>query len=215
MRSRSKYLSLTRVSKAIRLPKHSLSDRLHKVLAAVDTVYTAKNLKSLPVVMKKGIPGARFCIYADTGPYEIELNPDGDHLELSLLHEIGHYIEWQSIPKVPSVGPRNFGIDPLFAPWLTVIFFSPTVMHLREILVRYPEGSPEHVQIKYLLRPDELWARAYTQYIAKKADASVLFQQLAAENRSNTGTIQYQPYWKWDEFLSISKAIDAIFESLR
>ena len=104
--------SLT-VAKAVLLPRHPLSDRLRRVLKAVDAVHSPNNLKPLKVVMNRDVIGAVFDAYTGGGPYTIYLNPEGAHPELSLLHELGHFIEWQAIPKM-SHGPRRLEDDPLF-----------------------------------------------------------------------------------------------------
>jgi hypothetical protein len=99
MRPRPKSTSLTKVSKAVRLPSHPLSGRLNNLLEAVDAVHTATNLKQVAVIMSHFVQGAVFDAYTGTGPYTICLNPTGSHPELSLLHEVGHFLECQCIPK--------------------------------------------------------------------------------------------------------------------
>lgn len=203
----------TRVTKAVCLPKYFLSSRLGKVLDAVDAIHSPKNLKTIPVKLDRRVPGGLFLVHADTGPYEIYLDPNGGHPELSLLHEVGHYLEWQSIPK-DQHGPRDFSRDALFTAWLQTVFETPTVQRLLTLLGQQQEGTQTFRDIDYLLRPNELWTRAYSQYVIRRADISVLFQQIAAENKVVTGNIRYEPYWDWDEFASIQQVMDAMFEEL-
>ena len=163
--------------------------------------------------MDRRVPGGLFFVHADTGPYEIYLDPNGSHLELSLLHEVGHYLEWQSIPKNQH-GPRDFSRDALFTAWLQTVFETPTVQRLLTLLGRQQKGTQAYRDIEYLLRLNELWTRAYCQYIARKTDFAVLFQQIAAENKVVTGNIRYGPYWGWEEFVSLQDVMDAMFDGL-
>lgn len=213
MRPPHRPLVPTTVAKSVRLPKHRLSSRLGKVLAAVDVIHSPKNLKAIPVLMDGRVLGGLFVVHADTGPYEIYLDPDGHHPELSLLHEVGHYLEWQSIPK-DQHGMRDFSTDGLFTLWLQTILETPTIQRLLVLLEQQQEGTQAFQDIAYLLRLNELWTRAYSQYVARKANLSVVFQQMAAENKVVTGNIRYGPYWGWEEFASVQDVIDAMFDEL-
>lgn len=202
-----------KVAKAVLLPHHPLSDRLRKVLKAVDAVHSPKNLKPVSMLIDKSIKGAEFNAYSDTGPYEILLNPNGTHPELSLLHEVGHYLEWQSIPK-SHFGPRDFEDDSLFANWLAAVSVSSTVEHLASLRDSQPVASPVYSETYYSLKAVELWARAYSQYIAYKTASAILLQQIATENKVVTGTMICRPYWHREEFHPIQTTMDALFERL-
>ena len=202
-----------KVAKAVLLPHHPLSDRLRKALKSVDAVHSPPNLKPMTVIMDKGIQGAEFNSYSDTGPYEILLNPNGTHPELSLLHEVGHYLEWQTIPK-SHFGPRDFEDDLLFAGWLAAVFVSPTVQRLTILRGSQPVAGVMYNEINYFLKARELWARAYSQYIASKTLSAILSQQVAAENKVVRGTMTLRPYWQRDEFLPIQSVMDSLFEQL-
>ena len=201
------------LTKVIFLPHHPLSDRLRRVLKAVDLVHSPKNLKPLKVVINRLVHGAVFDAYTGSGPYTIYLNPEGTHPELSLLHELGHFFEWQAIPK-PGHGPRSLEDDPLFWDWLDATFVSLNVLRLRGLRDEQPEESLAYREILYLLSPEELWARAYSQYVARKTQTPALLQQIGAENRVVTGTMTYGPYWSQADFLPIENALNRLFEGL-
>jgi hypothetical protein len=195
------------------LPRHSLSARLHKVLEAVDAVHAATNLKQVTVVMDRRVKGGLFYAYSDTGPYSIYLSPTGTHPELSLLHEIGHLLEWQCIPK-EQPGVRDFAGDLRFAAWLRAVYETQTVQHFLTLLEDQPEGTQEVEVIGYLLRVDELWSRAYCQFIANRTRLDVLFQQIAAENKQVAGTMTYKSYWDQNEFVAVQDAMNKMVEEL-
>ena len=208
-----KPFSPTKVAKAVGLPKHPLSSRLGKVLDAVDVIHSPKNLKAIPVLMDSRVHGGFFFTHADTGPYEIYLDPRGDHPELSLLHEVGHYLEWQSIPKNRH-GIRDFSTDVRFDVWRRTVFETDTVQRLSALLKQQIQGTSTFEDVAYLLRLNELWTRAYSQYVTRKTNLSVLFQQIAAENKLVRGNIRYGPYWDSEEFAPVQDVMDAMFDDL-
>lgn len=209
----AKSSTLTKVAKAVRLPPHPLKRRLQKVLEVIDSVHAPKNLKALLVVMDGSIQGGQFQACSATGPYDIYLNPSGSHPELSFLHEIGHFLEWQAIPKA-EFGPRRFSNDLLFAPWLQVVRESETIQRHFELRDHHPEESLIYQASSYLLDEAELWARAYSQYIALKKQVPIILEQIAAENKVLTGNIPLKPYWRTADFRTIQIAMDAIFQEL-
>ena len=149
----------------------------------------------------------------DPALYSISLNPFGSHSELSLLHEVGHHLEWRSVPKA-QLGPRDFASDPRFADWLYAAYNTALVQRLLHLLEQQEEGSQTFNEIGYLLRPNELWTRSYSQYIARAASLPVLFEQTEAENKVVTGKIKYEPYWSREEFASLQQTMDVIFAEL-
>ena len=211
--ARAKSISITQVSKAVRVPKHPLKPRLQRVLEVVDGVHSPRNLKPVAVVMNPFVRGAVFDAYTGTGPYTIELNPNGNHPELSLLHEVGHFLEWQAIPKV-ATGQRDFTDYPLFTSWLSAIRASQDVDRLLSLRDSYPAESETHQAADYLLDEQELWARSYSQYAALKTQMQILLQQISAENKVLTGKIYLKPYWEWDDFAIIKVTMDSLFQAL-
>ncbi len=210
---RAKSASLTRVSKAILLPSHLLSTRLRRILGVIDSIHIANNLKQVPVVMDSRVRGAVFEAYTATGPYTIHLNPDGNHPELSLVHEIGHFLEWQAVPKA-APGQRSLKDDSFFVQWLEVVRATENFGRLHDLRESQEEAGPIHQAANYLLDEQELWARSYSQYVAVKKQVPMLLQQIGAENKILTGTILLRPYWKNSDFLPVQAAIDSIFQAL-
>ena len=213
MRPRPKSASLTKVSKAVRVPSHPLARRLRQFLETVDAVHTATNLKPVAVEMNPLVQGAVFDAYTGTGPYTIYLNPHGSHVELSLIHEVGHFLEWQCIPK-SGFGQRSFKSDLFFAAWLQAVRESQNVNRLLDLRDAEAEESSVQKTASYLLDEQELWARSYSQYVAVKMLSPALLQQIAAENKTITGKIQFNPYWDAADFHAVRSEMDKIFQAL-
>ncbi len=212
-RPQAKSVSLTKVSRAVRLPGHLLARRIRRFLEMVDAVHTATNLKPVAVEMNPFVQGAVFDTYTGTGPYTIYLNPHGSHVELSLVHEVGHFLEWQCIPK-SGFGQRSFKSDPLFAAWLQAVRESQNVNRLLDLRDAESQESSVQKTANYLLDEQELWARSYSQYVAVKMLSPVLMQQTAAENKVITGKIQFKPYWDAADFHAVRSEIDKVFQAL-
>ena len=212
MRPKAKRTTLTRVAKAVAIPPHPLKKRLLAVLEAIDSVHAPKNMKLSRVFFDRRIAGGEFVAHGPLGPYSIYVNPAGNHPELSLLHEIGHLLDWQSIPK-PVPGNRNFNEAPLFYDWLDAVLDSGNVQRLISLRDQQTEGADTHEEINYLLRPEELWARAYTQYIARKSGLEALNQQISAGNHATLNGILYVPFWPSDQFRPIETTMDVIFQN--
>jgi len=212
-RPQAKSITLTKVSKAVDLPRHPLSGRLGRFLKTVDAVHTATNLKQVAVEMTPFVLGAAFNAYTATVPYTIELNPKGSHVELSLIHEVGHFLGWQAIPK-SGFGQRSFQSDPLFAAWLQAVRESQNVNRLLDLRDAEAEESSVQKAANYLLDEQELWARSYSQYVAVKMLSPALSQQIAAENKVIAGRIQFSPYWDTADFHAVQSEIDKIFQTL-
>ncbi len=211
-RSNAKRTALTKVAKAVVIPPHPLNSRLQKVLEAIDSVHSPKNLKLSRVFFDRRVAGGEFVAHGPLGPYSIYINPGGNHPELSLLHEIGHLLDWQSIPKsVP--GNRNFNEAPLFYDWLDAVLDSGNVQRLISLRDQQAAESDTYEDIGYLLRPEELWARAYTQYVARKSGLEALNQQISAENKTALNGILYAPFWPSDQFPPIETTMDVIFQN--
>lgn len=195
------------------MPRHPLKPQLQRVLEVIDEIHLPKSLKPVSVVMNPFVQGAVFVAYTATGPYTIELNPNGSHPELSLLHEVGHYLEWQAIPKA-AVGQRDFTAYSFFTSWLTAVRASQNVNRLIGLRDGSPAESEIHQAANYLLDEQELWTRSYSQYLALKTQMPALRQQLSAENKVFTGNIQIKPYWVWGDFFVIEAAMDELFQAL-
>lgn len=68
--------------------------------------------------------------------------------------------------------------------------------------------------LKYLTQDDELWARAYTQYIAEKSDDATALAELLTEMTDSVADSVYTSQWRAGDFDEISEAIDELFEFL-
>jgi hypothetical protein len=138
---------------------------------------------------------------------------------LITLHEVGHYMDDHMFPGSAS----DFASDgaPELAGWRQAVEASPEVQALRQAqktgdikyvdsngVTRMEKVDPGYVG--YLLKPQELFARSYAEYVARKSGNPVLLRELNAELASKNGRA-YGGQWG-NNFAPIQNAFDALFE---
>ena len=133
-------------------------------------------------------------------PIEIAVAKAGDHYALTLVHEVGHFLDLSAIGG-PGAMESAKGAAGLLGKVLAAAAGSAAVKTLEAM-------SPSLVR-SYYLRLREIWARAYAQWVAQRSGNPVLLDELA-KTRSKVPGVQ------WDEadFAAIGAAIDELFRDL-
>lgn len=189
-------------------------------LKAIDSVHGDGKLPRIPVRPMRSTGGVQGT-YASYGPASlyIEVNELGTHKELTAIHELGHFIDHQGI--TPGTFTSLKGRE--MADVLKAIDGSRAVAELRIVertgitKVQEADGTEvEHLvpqkHFRYLLKREELWARAYAQYIATKTGDRVLLNQLDLLRAKDS--LDRARQWDEDDFRPIMGAIDAMMEAL-
>lgn len=188
-------------------------------LAIIDRVHSDGFLPQIPV---RAQPGADFygayhhlkggravSILVNTDPTE---NP---FPHLSLVHETGHLIDHYGIGS----GGRRFASeirDTALDDWWTRVQSSRAVRDLTRILEDHvdlqgvPLSLDEVTLARYLLRPKELFARSYAQWVVSKSGDHVLAAELATVLQTH-GRMRVQ--WEADDFEATVDALDALFKN--
>jgi hypothetical protein len=150
------------------------------MIGVIDSVHTFPRTPPFPFVFSN--------IRKDQGVYhyrtkpahaeKIELSRHADYLQLTLIHEVGHFLDHFALNPIK----RKFGTDhdPLFEPLLTLWAESPDVIAAQKLLNRFghSETKSNRTALQYQLTPRELWARSYTQWVVTRAGHTQLLQQL-------------------------------------
>lgn len=239
----------TPVSQALQTERDPKFEPVHTALGLIDGVHGDGTLTSIPIKVrgKKGELG-KFLHYIKPEPpegqevFDDEMEDDDDrpneiggkpigirilatghHKELTTVHEIGHFLDYEGLGK-----PLEYssGADPTMAEWRTAVEKSQAVQDLKELIqkgkvpITLDDGTKtdytvdvEHVE--YLLEWEELWARAYAQYITLRSGNVVLKRQLDRIRRGVGGNHQVYTaqHWADADFEPIAEAIDKIFEA--
>jgi hypothetical protein len=215
------------IGRALDVPAGIAYDDLREVIAAIDRVHGDGDLTAIPVRFVAGMIGrGRFRFDAMSGPISIAVRSHQAHIALTLVHEIGHFLDFGALG-----GGRRFGSAylPLMDGWRTAVASSHT-FHTLENMVRtgtadifQAEGprrlmvleEDELVALSRMLRMEELWACSYAQYIAIRSGHPALIQSLAALRTRTVGRVYYPRQWDADEFAPIATMIDSLMVSLR
>lgn len=140
--------------------------------------------------------------------HSIDVSRAGSHPELTIIHEVGHFLDHQAIgkKKFASEDTKHTAFDE----WRAAIAASRAHGELQALLSN-PLASQKHTN--YMLEGRELWARSYAQYIAVRSQSPVLLKQLDAVRNRGTG-VYYPKQWDDQDFEPIAKAIDELLLNL-
>ncbi|AWL12826.1 hypothetical protein HMF8227_02374 [Saliniradius amylolyticus] len=192
------------------------------VLKAIDDVHGDGQLEKIPIVgsRSKTTLGYYQNYTASQQPVKIGLSSQGHHKELTLAHEIGHFIDHRGVNKGKGFASDA---DPRFEKWRQAIAGSDAIEQLVSLF--YQSGKAKgkdggsylvpKKHLSYLLRTEEIWARSYAQYIAMRSGNSTLLAQLRKEQQKiKDGMVSIPRQWTDEDFEPIAKVIDELFLEL-
>jgi len=153
-------------------------------------------------------------------PLGIRLSTSSPHPELTLAHEIGHLLDhW-------GFSPQNFAStqDQRLDALRQALAGSQAVQTLEQMLrsgtgeISDNAGNILTVKIdrphlRYLLKPEELWARAYSQYIATRSGDTLLLEQ-AGRIAGRADSPYRHRQWTEADFAPIAQTMDELMEVL-
>jgi hypothetical protein len=184
---------------------------VRRVLAAVDRVHRVTNVPALSVDVVPMKSGRR---HGQFDGQRILVNRTSAARELALVHEIGHVLDYFAIGDDERAYASDAGA-PILDGWRRAAEASSSVRRLREVRAAWPPVEPELVAyVDYLLRPSEMLARSYAQWIADTADDGVLMEQVirsAGTAPAIAGLVQ----WESSEFAPIRVEFERLMERLR
>jgi SPP1 gp7 family putative phage head morphogenesis protein len=214
----------TPVGDALRLPaKGKLAAVGRRVVDLIARIHGDGNLPKIPVSQNASRRqyGSYQYYAGSTNPGQIKISQHGNHPEMTLAHEIGHFLDNRGVGS-----PLNMEthIGGLFEEVLKAAAESRAIKSLRgQLEQRYFEvfssaGETKKYPtnrkyIRYLLQKDETWARAYAQWVALRSGDSTMLEQLR-KLRQNEHPAGAASQWADDDFEPIAKAIDDLMEKL-
>ena len=193
------------VSDAIQLKVHGdLADQARAALAAIDKVHDDGNLPEIPLWQTSrrwlGYFQPQYGPDGLTGKY-IAIRPDGSWPALTAVHETGHFLDLDAIGA--KGGFATTDNHPLMRAVLDAAEKTSAITKLRAHYATYGDETSA-----YFLKPQEIWARAYAQFVAERSGSPLLQQQLASAQ--STGDRQ----WSAADFSPLANAIEKLFIEL-
>lgn len=207
-----------RVGDLLTLPSRSIHgvfadiQRLTPKLSDLHTVRDA----AMPVRVKiqnlgQGVNG-RYR-YSPSGPVDLVISPTANRPALTLAHEVGHYVDNQHLGE--NNGDGSLRRVPALDGWWDAIDRSDAVRQLRDALANPPASiasDPAALRVfqrhlSYLLGRDELFARSYAQWVARRIDDAQLADELMRAQLAQDVPRQ----WADNDFEPVAAALDALF----
>ncbi len=195
-----------------------------EAIKSIESVHGDGDLPKIPLKANSRLKaGGRYArsvnqVTNETKALDITLNPQGKRPELTIVHEIGHFLDDQTIGtsnKFESV--HGSLMDGVF----DKIMKTPEIKWIENAMDKgsfiAENGSPIWMgkeirrHFKYLLDKKELFARAYSQFIAEKSNSKILINQVLG-SRNNQLNIPYQ--WESKNFKPVMDEIEKLFKIL-
>lgn len=201
-------------------------------LKTISNVHDVSNLTPISITTKKTKKGVNGSFIHDVNrnrPKGINV-ASTNRPQTTVVHEIGHYLDYDGLDEKGGFSSKSGGSETKGI--MTAISHSSTSNKILEML-NNPEkfakkekytlfdGSnieystnPSKNYLLYLNRPEELFARAYAQYITQKRGNSKMKQEMDEFiKESHSAPSSYPWQWKPDEFAPIAKEFDKMFKS--
>jgi hypothetical protein len=210
------------ISRSVQIPAGRAFDPVRRALEVIDSVHGDGVLPPLPVIRTRG--------RVQVGAYEwneytgevlrLSFSSAGTHPELSVVHEIGHFLDHRGFGRRGDLGSAIEAVpDLLRAIGTTEAFARLGALRMRRrVRVRTPTREEfETVNqrlVTYLLDPRELFARAYAQFITSASGDETLVAQLHELRTSRRGTV-YHDIWGDEDFAGIATEFVNLFERRR
>ena len=160
-----------------------------------------------------------------SGKIAIQINLVGPHPELTSVHEIGHFLDHSGLGRLGEWASETPGV---LDQWRVAIKGTWGIQRLLPLLETgvdrtsetLPDGTmveyeADQAYLSYLLKPRELWARSYAQFIAIQSADPDLSRQLNSLRDRPVRTFYYGEQWDEDDFRPIQSSIEVAFRSLR
>ena len=206
----------------VRLPLKPAAPRARAqhTLDAVASVHGDGNLPKIPVGLMpaRGDGHGEYEFDTSTGdPLYIRIKAEngaadplneGTMPELALAHEIGHFLDNRGLP-----GPFFESNKPTVRKMRLLMRTIRRSATYQEIAKAARAGGVGTTYWRYLRHRNEIFARAYAQYIAWRSGSPVLREQIDAILDSNDDDVKVVQ-WPYEEFLPIVEAFDVLFEEL-
>jgi hypothetical protein len=207
--------ALPLVSDALDLDKvpKKLKPLVETALDAIDQVHDDGLLSNIPLLAKNFKKLGQFRYYTLNGKAaDISVNPKGSWPALTTVHEVGHWLDLEAIGSKGSYATLQSGTQPgsgIMKGFLDAAEKTNAIKELRDQL-KNASTLWERKHFKYLLKPQEIWARAYAQFIAEESADVQLSTDLAS-------ALKAEKFRQWEtaDFSPLKDEITKLFKSMK
>jgi len=206
-----KVINANSVSKSLTLPAGKTGSVFKTVLTEIDNLHGIDGLPTIPAKSSRSVRyQGVYRFYPSTNKaVDIQLSSSSVNPELTVAHEIGHFIDHQSFNTAGVFSSIN---DDLMAAFRRVVDESTATATLKEHLATATDRNARE-RAKYYLSAYEQWARAYAQWVALRSNNQVMIDQVNKIIGNTRSPAYSASQWQAADFEPIAKAIDEIFNS--
>jgi hypothetical protein len=186
-----------------------LKDQVNAGIAAIDAVHDDGTLPAIPVVSTRQsyLGFMQFNRTVDgLAASTIAVRNTGQWPALTMVHETGHLLDLEAIGTKGQFS--TLAGDAEMKQFLAAADQTAAIQGLRDKLNRVTSMETRRA-IRYYLKPEEIWARAYAQYVSEQSGSPILLRQLDAARSAETGR-----QWDAEDFKPVAGAITAMFQKL-
>ena len=191
------------VSNALSIPKSGYAKKPSvNILNIIDSIHSDGELPLIPIKSDGGNYNGVYLSRTMNGDaVGINLSrKNTTHPDLTLAHEIGHFIDHQAFGEK---GVFSSIKSDIFAEWRDAVDNSNATKVINE---------SKTSKKSYYLSKHEQWARSYAQYIATKSNQELLVSQLDNIRFNDRYPDYYRnSQWENEDFKPIMNAIDNLF----
>lgn len=200
------------VSTALRLPSGPTGRPLRRAASIVDHVHADGELPVVRIELGDIVDAEAFIEFdPDTQlPRKIVVDRNANDAGWSLIHEIGHLLDYSAIGEPGAYGSPA---HPLLVGWREAITASGAYQRLRSLIDR--ENNPRRLRaLARLAAYSEFWARGYVQFVAIKSREPRLLKHLDWLRHRTVPWAYTHLQWGHADFVPIADEIDAVLRSL-
>ena len=195
----------TPVSEALDVRTRKYRSQAEYAIAAVNKIHGDGKLPKIPIRAS-----ASRSYYGAYDPREGQLAimlAGGNHVELTTLHEIGHFLDHKGFP---GAGLNSAKLKPL----IEEMRKTSEIQRLTEMFKDTRAYTQKWKYIRYLLKPTEMVARGYSQYIPAKINDKKLLDQVKAIIQNGLTESTRLSQWTTESFGPIEEVFDSILEGM-
>jgi hypothetical protein len=143
-------------------------------------------------------------------PIHIAISKDAEEPHIAFAHEFGHYLEKFQI-NGHADGARDWSKPGVFTRFQRAVEKSIAYQQLKHKATR-SDGYNDREFSEYHLRWEEIWARAYSQYIVERSGDDAMKKELAIRRDPKKQFGYDCNQWSTKDFAPIAAEIDRILK---
>lgn len=183
-------------------------------LAAIDELHSVEYMPTIPIEVRganhDGTDGEYW--YRGAKAEHIALRLTGQNVRLNALHELGHFMDHQGLGRKGSFASFRSNAKSNTPAWNRFFDQVHQTEHYRrwqKVATSSSVSKRKKNYAEYMMQPDELFARAYSQWVLSKTSQPKVRDEYQKKSGQKAWT---EKQWSPEDFAGVSEAVEGIFE---